>query len=71
MILLKRFFSNQKGTTAIQYALVAGVLSLAVLTGSLALRGSIIGLYDDVANEASNALVNDASGGSPPEGGDG
>lgn len=60
MNLFDSFARDQKGTTAIQYALIAGVLSLAVLTGSLALRGSTIDLYDSMANEANGALISAA-----------
>jgi|GEM_PF-7061638 len=57
MIFLKSFAGDQKGTSAIQYALVAGVLSLAVLAGSLSLRGSIVDLYEVVADNANDALA--------------
>ena len=57
MISPEDILSDQEGIAAIQYALVAGVLSLAVLAGSLALREPIIDLYDGMANQANDALV--------------
>ncbi|MGI9505364.1 MAG: hypothetical protein ACR2RE_20185 [Geminicoccaceae bacterium] len=64
MILLKSLVSDQNGTSAIQYAFVAGILGLAVLAGSLALRGSIIDLYDGMADQANGALEVDVK--APP-----
>ncbi|MEM7044670.1 MAG: Flp family type IVb pilin [Pseudomonadota bacterium] len=56
MNLLRAFQSDQRGAAAVQYALVAGVLSLVVLAGSLAMRGSIVDLYDTMAAQANDAL---------------
>ena len=64
---LKSLFGNQGGVAAIQYALVAGVLSLVVLAGSLALRGSVIDLYDDMASQANDALAVEPAAGPLPE----
>ncbi len=47
---------DQHGTTAIQYALIAGILSVAVLAGSLVLRGELITLYEGVGEQANEAL---------------
>ncbi|MGI9511044.1 MAG: hypothetical protein ACR2QJ_17025 [Geminicoccaceae bacterium] len=57
MISLEDFLYDQTGVAAIQYALVAGVLSLAVLAGSLALREPLINMYDGMANQANDALL--------------
>ena len=51
------FFEDQKGTTAIQYALIAGVLSVAVLAASLTLRDDVIDLYQGIGEETNAALV--------------
>lgn len=51
-----RFLVDQNGAAAIQYAVVAGVLTLAVLAGSLALRGSVTDLYQGMASQANEAL---------------
>ncbi len=56
MKLIKTISRDENGTTAIQYALIAGVLSVAVLAGSLALRGEITTLYEGMGEQASEAL---------------
>ncbi len=56
MAFLHCLIRNQNGDSAIQYALVAGILSVIVLAGSLALREPIIDLYTGISDEAGNAL---------------
>ena len=53
---IRAFHNDENGTTAIQYALIAGVLSVAVLAGSLALKGEIITLYEGMGDQANEAL---------------
>ncbi|MGI9486039.1 MAG: hypothetical protein ACR2RF_09210 [Geminicoccaceae bacterium] len=57
MILLGDLFYDQKGDAAIQYALVAGILSLAVLVGSLTLREQVVDLYTQMSSQANGALA--------------
>lgn len=57
MTLLKDFFYDQEGAAAVQYAVVAGVLTLVVMAGSLALREPLIDLYDLILSEAGVALT--------------
>ncbi|MGI9493971.1 MAG: Flp family type IVb pilin [Geminicoccaceae bacterium] len=59
MNLLYAFHRDQNGATALQYALIAGVLSVAVLAGSLMLRGEIIALYEGMGEQANQALSAD------------
>ena len=59
MNLLYAFYRDQNGTTALQYGLIAGVLSVAVLAGSLMLRGEIIALYEGMGEQANQALSSD------------
>jgi len=59
MSLINAVRRDENGTTAIQYALIAGVLSVAVLVGSLALRGEIIALYNGMGEQAGEALSAD------------
>ena len=56
MIWLKDLFCDQEGAAAIQYALVAGILSLAVLTGGLMLRESVVDLYTQMSSQTNDAL---------------
>ena len=66
MVSPEEILSDQKGVAAVQYALVAGVLSLVVLAGSLALREPVIDLYDGMANQANGALAVQPSTGPLP-----
>ncbi|MEM9625491.1 MAG: hypothetical protein AAGA21_04600 [Pseudomonadota bacterium] len=67
MTLPSDFFADQKGVAAIQYALVAGVVSLAVLLGSLSLREPVLDLYAEMSGQAGEALTGQQSAGSPTE----
>ena len=57
MAVINAFFFHQGGAAAVQYALVAGILSLAILAGSLLMRESLISLYEGVGEQTSEALV--------------
>ena len=67
MTLLSDLLGDQRGTAAIQHALVAGVVSLAVLLGSLSLREPVLDLYAEMSGQANSALTGQQSAGSPPE----
>jgi len=60
---LHGLLGDQRGDSAIQYALVAGLVSVVVLVGSLALREPLLELYTDVGNQAGNALSENAEAG--------
>lgn len=53
---LRGLLGDQRGDSAIQYALVAGLLSVVVLVGSLALREPLIELYTNMGDQAGDAL---------------
>ncbi len=55
--MIKSLFCDQRGATAVEYAMIAAVLSVAVLAGSLALRGEIITLYQGVGEQAGETLA--------------
>ncbi len=57
MVSFDNIFSNQEGAAAVQYALVAGFMSLAALAGSLTLREPVIDLYTQMSSEANSALT--------------
>ncbi len=44
-----RFIEDESGTTAIEYALIAVGISVAILAGVQAVGGSVSDLYDRVA----------------------
>ena len=60
MAWLESFLHDQRGTAAIQHALVAAVVCLAVLTSGLALREPIIDLYNGIGSEVGDALTHGA-----------
>ena len=49
MMRLKSFADNQDGTTAIEYALMAGLLSCALMAGSLVLSDPAAQMYNSMA----------------------
>jgi Flp pilus assembly pilin Flp len=59
---IKALLRDQHGATAVQYAMIAGVLSVAVLAGSLALRGELIDLYQGMSVQANEALGGNPGG---------
>jgi pilus assembly protein Flp/PilA len=46
---IAHFVRDESGTTAIEYALIATGISVAILTAVQALGASVTGLYDTVA----------------------
>ena len=68
MTLPKKFIGNQDGAAAVQYALVAGFMSLAALAGSLTLREPVIDLYTQMAGQANGALVEQSAAAPSQEG---
>jgi len=49
MTLLKEFFTDTSGATAIEYGLIAGLIAVALIGGASALGGSINDKFSDVA----------------------
>jgi len=50
---LKRFFTCQDGTTALEYAFIAGLVSITIITALGAMSDSISGLFTGVASTIS------------------
>jgi pilus assembly protein Flp/PilA len=59
---LVRFATSEEGATAVEYALIAGLLSVVVLVGFLVLTDELGGLYDRGAGDVGDAV--DGAGGS-------
>jgi Flp pilus assembly pilin Flp len=57
MTCVQRFLDDENGDAAIQYALVAFVLGLVVLAGSLALREPLVDLYASVGDQTNDVLA--------------
>ena len=50
---VERFLDDGAGTTAIEYALIAIGISVAILAGVQALGGSVSSMYDTIAAKVS------------------
>ena len=59
---LRRFIADKSGATAIEYALLAALLALAVVSAAHALGPHVAAAMDRVGA----ALVGDGDGGTPP-----
>lgn len=55
MTQLKRFLRDESGATAIEYGLIASLLSILVVGGSSLAGGEIQGLFTDVGTCIQNA----------------
>jgi len=44
--IVSRFLRNESGTTAIEYSLIAALISLAIISSLQAISGSTAGLFD-------------------------
>lgn len=45
---LRDFASDESGATSIEYALIASILSLAIIGGLTGVRGSLVNVFDSV-----------------------
>lgn len=51
-----RFLKDESGATAIEYGLIAALISIAVITGALAVGGSLGDLYTMVSSKVTGAI---------------
>lgn len=51
-----RFWKNQKGATAIEYGLIAALISLGALAAFSALGDSLSAVYSSLTNEVEDAI---------------
>ena len=49
MYMIKRFWSDRRGATAIEYALIGSLISLALIAGATLIGGELNGTFADVA----------------------
>ncbi len=47
--MLKRFIADRRGATAIEYALIAGIISIVVVTGATSIGLTLSGSFQAVA----------------------
>ncbi|MGE7369731.1 Flp family type IVb pilin [Neorhizobium sp. NPDC001467] len=55
MRLIRAFLCDESGATAIEYALIGGLISIAVISGASALGNGVGNLFGYVTNEYTNA----------------
>lgn len=48
-VLVRAFWCDARGATAIEYALIASLIAVAIIGAVTALGGSVLGLFDEVA----------------------
>lgn len=51
--LAKRFLKNESGATAIEYGLIAALISVAIIGGATTLGGGLGNTFNDVSDELS------------------
>ena len=50
----RAFFRDDRGTTAIEYALIAGIISLAIITGTAMWSDQVIALFNLISETVSS-----------------
>lgn len=56
MAVLKRFWADESGATAVEYALIGVLVSVAILNGVALLSGNLNAIFDAVATAFTNAV---------------
>lgn len=51
-----KFLKDESGATAIEYGLIAALVSIVIITGALALGGSLKDLYEMLDSKVSGAI---------------
>ena len=54
MRVVKAFLADIRGATAVEYGLIAVIISVALIGGAQALGGHINGLFDTISNQFHN-----------------
>jgi pilus assembly protein Flp/PilA len=57
MTMLRRFLTDERGATAIEYGLVASLIALAIVGGVTVFAASLQTLWSDVADRISEVLA--------------
>jgi pilus assembly protein Flp/PilA len=52
---MRRFFRCESGATAIEYAFIAGLVSIGIVGALTAMSGSITGLFNSISSTLSGA----------------
>lgn len=56
MTAIRRFLKDESGATAIEYGLIAALISIVVITGALSVGGSLGDLYKMVSSKVTGAI---------------
>lgn len=56
MTAIRRFLKDESGATAIEYGLIAALISIVVAVGALSVGGSLGDLYDLVSTKVTGAI---------------
>lgn len=56
---LKNFLLDQGGATAIEYALIASLISIAIIGSVVALNGTMVDMYEHIRSYIQPALEGD------------
>lgn len=56
MTAIRRFLQDESGATAIEYGLIAALISIAVITGALTVGGSLGDLYSMIQTKVTGAI---------------
>ncbi len=59
MTVLKRFLIDDSGATAIEYALIAALIAIAIIAGASAIGESLNARFKGVADELDKAVLPD------------
>lgn len=51
MKLVSRFVKNESGATAIEYGLIAALISVAIITAATTLGGNVAATFDSVSDQ--------------------
>lgn len=59
MNLFARFAKDESGATAIEYGLIAALISVGIILAATALGGSLGTLFNDISDKLDNTVVPD------------
>lgn len=54
---VRSFFGDSTGATAIEYALIASMISIVIVGSVIAINGNLTGVYDEIRSHISPALA--------------
>ena len=54
---ISSFFKREDGATAIEYAIIAGLIAVVIIVGATALGGGINGLFEKIATKLGSIPV--------------